>query len=107
MYSTTIGGAGRDATGPARATQQHGTGQGNRRAGIRGRRVGCRSKEGGGRGRERGEQGTKTDGRLDDREGDSDKQAAAADEEDEREGQGGGWATLMLSCLLLGLSIDM
>ena len=26
-----------------------------------------------------------------------------ADEEDERVGQGGGWATLMLSCLLLGL----
>ena len=28
---------------------------------------------------------------------------SVADEEDEQAGQGGGWATLLLSCLLLGL----
>ena len=48
VYSATTGGAGRDATGPARAAQQHGTEQGGRRAGRGGRRVSCRSKEGGG-----------------------------------------------------------
>ena len=58
-----------------------------------------------GGGGERGEQGTETAGRLDDREGDLDEQAAAADEEDERAGQGEGWATLLLSCLLLGFEI--
>ena len=47
----------------------------------------------------------KTAGRLDDREGDLDEQAAAADEEDERAGQGRGWATLLFSCLLLGFEI--
>ena len=56
-------------------------------------------------GRERGEQGTETAGRLDSREGDRDERAAEADEEDEREGQGGGWATLLSSCLLLGFEI--
>ena len=54
-----------------------------------------------GGGRERSEQGTKTAGWLDDREGDLGKQAAAADKEDERAGQDEGWATLLLSCLLL------
>ena len=99
VYSTTTGGARRDATGPARAAQQHGTGQGGRRAG----RGGLREEVGGGR--ERGEQGTKTAGWLDDREGDLGKQAAAADKEDERAGQDEGWATLLLTCLLLGFEI--
>ena len=58
-----------------------------------------------GGGGERGEQGTKTAGRLDDREGDLDKQAAAADKKDKRAGQGEDWATLLLSCLLLGFKI--
>ena len=68
-------------------------------------RLGLRSKEGGGGGGERGEQGTETAGQLDDREGDLDKRAAAADKEDERAGQGKGWATLLLSCLLLDFEI--
>ena len=38
-------------------------------------------------------------------EGELDKRAAAADGEHERAGQDGGWATLLLSCLLLGLEI--
>ena len=54
---------------------------------------------------ERGEQGTETDGRLDNREGDLDERAAAADEENGRKGQGRDWATLSLSCLLLGFEI--
>jgi len=61
-----------------------------------------------GGGGERGEQGTETAGRLDDREGDLDEREAAADEEDdedERAGRGEGWATLLLSCLLLGFEI--
>ena len=33
VYSATTDGTGRDATGPARALQQHGMGQGGRRAG--------------------------------------------------------------------------
>ena len=39
------------------------------------------------------------------KEGDLDEQAAAADKEDERAGQSGGWATLLLSCLFLGFEI--
>ena len=38
-------------------------------------------------------------------EGDLDEQAASADEEDEQASQGGGWATLLLSYLLLGFEI--
>ena len=57
-----------------------------------------------GGGGERGEQGTETAGRLDDRKGDLDKRTAATtDNEDERAGQDGGWATLLLSCLPPGL----
>ena len=52
-----------------------------------------------------GEQGTQTAGRPDNREGDLDEQTAAADEEDKRADQGEGWATLLLSCLLLGFDI--
>ena len=62
------GGARRDATGPARAAQQPGTGQGDRRAGRGGLREGV-SGDG-----ERDEQWTKTAGQLDDREGDLDEQ---------------------------------
>ena len=58
-----------------------------------------------GGGGERGEQGTETARRLDNREGDLDERAVVANEENEREGQGGGWATLLLSCLLLGFKI--
>ena len=58
-----------------------------------------------GGGGERGEQGTETAGRLVNREGDLDERAAAADEENEREGQGKGWATWLLSYLLLGFEI--
>ena len=61
-----------------------------------------------GGGGERGEQGTETAGRLDDREGDLNKRAATADEEDEKDGragQGEGWAALLMSCLLLGFEI--
>ena len=51
-------------------------------------------KEGGGRSGERGEQRTETARRPDNREGDLDEQAAAADNEDKRAGQGGGWANI-------------
>ena len=58
-----------------------------------------------GGGGERGEQETETAGWLDNREGDLDERPAAADGENKREGQGGGRATLLLSCLLLGFEI--
>ena len=55
-----------------------------------------------GGGGERSEQETETFVRPDNREGDLDERAAAADEEDKRADQGGHWITLLLSCLLLG-----
>ena len=61
--------------------------------------------EAGSRGCHRGEQGTQTAGQPDNREGDLDERAAAADKEDQRADQGGDWATLLLSCLLLGFEI--
>ena len=85
--------------------QQHGTGQGagNQEEEVEGWASGLR--KGASRGRERGEQGTETARRPDNREGDLDERPAAADEEDERAGQDGGWATLLLSCLLFGFKI--
>ena len=82
MCSTATGGAGRDATGPERAAQQHGTGQGAdvREEEVEGWAAGLRKGVGGGG--ERGEQGTETAWWLGDREGDLDERAAAADEED-------------------------
>ena len=56
-------------------------------------------------GGERCEQGTETAWRLDNKEGDLDEQAAVADKEDKRAGQGKGWATLLVSCLLLVFEI--
>ena len=57
MCRTTTDGAGRDATGPARVAQQHGTGQGagEREEEVEGWAVGLRKEEGGGgeRGRAR------------------------------------------------------
>ena len=54
-----------------------------------------------GGGGERGEQGTETARRLDNREGDLDERAAAADKEDERAGQSrlGNSAVLLPPCL--------
>ena len=75
VYSTTSGRVGRNVTGPSRVAQQRRTGQGGRWAG-----------RGGG-------------------EGNLDERASTADKEDKRAGQDGGWATLMLSCLLLGFEI--
>ena len=68
----------------------------------------CRSKKGGRRRRgagSGGEQGTQTAGRQDNREGDLLRRAVAADKGDERARHDGGWATLLLSCLLLGFEI--
>ena len=55
-----------------------------------------------------GKQGAETGGRWEKhRERDLDERTATAGEEDERASQGGGWATLLLSCLLLGFEIHM
>ena len=103
MYSTTTGRTRRDARDGRGLASQHGTRQGGRRSGrgeVEGWAAGLRKEVGGGG--ERGEQGTEKAGRLDNREGGLDERAATADEENRREGQGRGWATLFLSCLLLG-----
>ena len=63
-------------------------------------------RKGAGEGGEQDEQeGTETAGRPDNREGDLDEREAVSVEEDEKAGQGGGWATLLLSFLLLGFEI--
>ena len=73
---------------------------GGRRAGRGGRRAGCRSKERGGqrRGAREGRELRRAGGARRG-EGGLDQRAAAADDKGERAGQGGGWATLMLSIL--------
>ena len=104
--STTTGGAGRDSMGPAPAAQRNtgrDRGAGEWKEEVEGWAAGLR--KGVGRGKEWGEQGTETAGRLDDREGHLYKRAATVDKEDGRAGQGEGWATLLLSCLLLGFEI--
>ena len=59
---------------------------------------------GDGQGAETAGRGKKRRGGL--REGELDERAAVTEEEEgERASQGGGWATLLLSCLLLGFEI--
>ena len=95
--------------GPTRAAQQRGTGQRGRRAGGWEGEVEGQAEEGngggGGQGAETGRRRKKRRGRL--REGGFDERmAVTAEEEDERASQSRGWATLLLSCLLLGFEIS-
>ena len=99
VYSAITGGAGRDIMGARRRRSNVGQeGAGWREGEVEGRAAGLRRGTGAGRGLRRVGGGRSGDGNLD-------EQAAVADEEGERVSHGGGWATLLLSCFLLGFEI--